>query len=352
MTVSAEALPRPVAPAPASPRLASLSEDWAGWPLHGDGAPVARESGLPGAPNCYVEGWKGKTVRAELLEVDPMLQRLLVRARAGGGPVPLRFDQIRCLTLVTRSESAPTAAPPPSGWMAPFVRYRIQFAAANEVCGLAEHAAETAHGLLLRDGGERRVFYPRSAYAHAALGDDADVAEARLVLRAQHVVSPDQLGAAIDASAQLSMMRIGVTLLALGHIDQAQLEAGLQAQRSQPELPLGELLRAAGTITAQQHLQALEHKMGHPIVDVDRFPVSVQALNLLPAADARLLGALPVWLDEQRVVVVTSDPGRHGLDKLLSFRFGRPVLLATPAMGPMERLIDLHHGPAAVPEAA
>lgn len=352
MTVSAEAQPRPETPAAAGPRLAPVADAWAGWPLHGQGASVAPDRNRPGTPNCYVEGWKGKTVRAELLEVDPMLQRLLLRARPGGGPVPLRFDQIRCLTLVTRSGSGPSDAPPPAARLAPFVRYRIQFSAANEVCGLAEHVAETAHGLLLRDGGERRVFYPRSAYAHAALGDDADVAEARLVLQAQHVVSPDQLGAAIEASAQLSMMRIGVTLLALGHIDQAQLAAGLQAQRQQPDLPLGELLLAAGTITAQQHQQALEHKRGHPIIDVDRFPVSAQALGLLPAADARLLDALPVWLDDQRVVVVTRDPARHDLDKLLGFRLGRPVLLATPAMGPMERLIDLHHGPAEEPEAA
>ena len=55
---------------------------------------------------------------------------------------------------------------------------------------------------------------------------------------------------------------------------------------------------------------ALAHKMGFPLVDLDRFPLDPQALALLPRRLAISHRVLPLMLDKERLIVAVDRPGR------------------------------------------
>ena len=55
---------------------------------------------------------------------------------------------------------------------------------------------------------------------------------------------------------------------------------------------------------------ALAHKMGFPLVDLERFPLDPQALALLPRRLAISHRVLPLLLDQERLIVAVDRPGR------------------------------------------
>jgi type II secretory ATPase GspE/PulE/Tfp pilus assembly ATPase PilB-like protein len=131
------------------------------------------------------------------------------------------------------------------------------------------------------------------------------------VLLSEHVTRPEQLLAAIEAQSRMPMVRIGEALIALGYITDSQLTDALTHQGKDRSVPLGELLVRQGLITRANLQTALARKMGYPQVDVQVFPIDIEALRKLPVAAALRLEMLPLGLMNGKVIVATEDPSRR-----------------------------------------
>ncbi|MET0383194.1 MAG: ATPase, T2SS/T4P/T4SS family [Burkholderiaceae bacterium] len=151
------------------------------------------------------------------------------------------------------------------------------------------------------------------AQVNAALAEQERLRGQRIgdVLMSQHVVKPEQLFAAIEAQSRMPMVRIGEALIALGFITEAQLNEALTHQGKDRSVPLGELLVRQGLISRNDLATALARKMGYPQVDVQTFPIDVDALRKLPVAAALRLEMLPLSLLNGKLVVATEDPSRR-----------------------------------------
>jgi type II secretory ATPase GspE/PulE/Tfp pilus assembly ATPase PilB-like protein len=131
------------------------------------------------------------------------------------------------------------------------------------------------------------------------------------VLLSDHVTTPAQLHAAIEAQSRMPMVRIGEALIALGYITESQLADALTNQGKDRKVPLGELLVREGLITRTNLRTALARKMGYPQVDLQAFPIDLDALRKLPVAAAMRLAMLPLGLLNGKVIVATEDPSRR-----------------------------------------
>jgi len=131
------------------------------------------------------------------------------------------------------------------------------------------------------------------------------------VLLNDHVTTPEQLHAAIEAQSRMPMVRIGEALIALGYITETQLTESLTSQGKDRKVPLGELLVREGLITRANLQTALARKMGYPQVDLRAFPIDIEALRKLPVAAAMRLEMLPLGLLNGKVIVATEDPSRR-----------------------------------------
>jgi type II secretory ATPase GspE/PulE/Tfp pilus assembly ATPase PilB-like protein len=132
-------------------------------------------------------------------------------------------------------------------------------------------------------------------------------------------------------------VRIGEALIALGFINQAQLEVALSQQREDRSVPLGELLVRRGLVSRADLQTALARKMGYPLVDVTQFPPEAEALGRLPHAVATRLPALPLLLRGGRLIIAVEDPSRPEVLDDIEFASQTkvvPVLARAGLLGP------------------
>jgi len=160
-------------------------------------------------------------------------------------------------------------------------------------------------------------------------------------LLSDHVKTPEQLHAAIEAQSRMPMVRIGEALIALGYITESQLAAALTNQGKDRKVPLGELLVREGLITRANLQTALARKMGYPQVDVQAFPIDLDALRKLPVAAALRLEMLPLGLMNGKVIVATEDPSRRDRIDEAEFLTQSKVVPVLPATNNLVEQIPL-----------
>ena len=290
---------------------------------------------------CVVEGLNGSRVNGRLTFFVPEEAVANVQVPPARTTLPLRFDQFRSLTLTDPLLAMPPpAGDPHQGLLAEraCTPYRVALKQGGEACGDTVGHVETSFGLFLfppldAHGSVLRIFIPRDAYASfdtgTRIGDllveqrattTAQVEDAAGHQRAlrrqklgelllqQQVVTPEKLMEAIAHQASMPPMRIGHALTSMGLISQAQLQDALNQQHQNRDTPLGELLVRMGMVSREDLQIALARKMGYPLVDVDVFPVEVEALRLLPYATALRLQAIPLLLRDGRLIVALADP--------------------------------------------
>ena len=324
------------------------------WPtpaLAAFAAPQPHTQPLP----CEIQGLNGKIMTGRLILFVPEQQVVHVQVPPARTTLPLRFNQFRKLTLIEPLEARPPAlgSTDPQALALderPRTPFRIHLAPTGEVSGETIGHVETDFGLFLfaplnAEGSRvRRVFMPREAYSHVELG--ARIGELLVTQRAatpqqvqqaadlqaqlrsrklgellveRRIVTPDQLLAAIEQQSRMPMVRIGEALLALRLITPQQLNEALAAQKHERNLPLGQLLIRLGIITQHDLQVALARKMGYPVVDVELFPVEVEALKKVPFAIALRQETLPLLLREGTLVVALNDPTQRPLIDELEF---------------------------------
>lgn len=284
------------------------------WPM----PPGARRYAAPpplGTPQpCRIETQTGLTLHGEMLDFDPAKRRLLFRAAPAAPEASLPFTSVRRLTLTAplepaaRSADAPKERAPLAAQERDYKLQQVGQATVEPISGRSAGHVETAEGLYLfspaqDDTAPCRVFVPRAAYSRCEFGPSAEELAAR-----HWIASPAQLVEALARQQSQPVVPLGQSLLALGLLTPAQLERVLQ--RLDGKAALGETLVDAGLVSRTDLQTALAHKMGFPLVDLQRFPLDPRALALLPRRLAISHRVLPLMLDGERLVVAVDRPGR------------------------------------------
>jgi len=179
---------------------------------------------------------------------------------------------------------------------------------------------------------------PLSAPAPAPAAKPARASD---MLLGDLVTTPAQLHAAIEAQGRMPMVRIGEALIALGYITETQLAQALASQGKDRKVPLGELLVTQGLITRANLQTALARKMGYPQVDLQVFPIDIDALRKLPVAAALRLEMLPLGLMNGKVIVATEDPSRRDRIDEAEFLTQAKVVPVLPAVNNLSDQIPL-----------
>jgi hypothetical protein len=81
-------------------------------------------------------------------------------------------------------------------------------------------------------------------------------------------------------------------------------------QRLDGKTALGEALVGAGLLSRTDLQTALAHKMGYPVVDLERFPLDRLALSMIPRDVAIAHRLMPLMRDGERLIVAVDRPGR------------------------------------------
>jgi type II secretory ATPase GspE/PulE/Tfp pilus assembly ATPase PilB-like protein len=135
----------------------------------------------------------------------------------------------------------------------------------------------------------------------------------------QPIVSVEELLKALERQSRLPVVRVGQTLVALGLVRPEQVAAALEAQQSDRNAPLGELLVRQNAISRADLRAALARTMGYPLVDLARFTPQLEALRRIPSRVALRLHALPLAVRNASLVVAIDDLTRwSALDELES----------------------------------
>jgi hypothetical protein len=268
-----------------------------------------------GSPQpCQIETRTGLKLQGAMLDFDPSKRRLQFRAASGGTDASLAFAGLRRLTLTdpllpaARAVDAPNERLPSTAQERDYTLQQVGHEAVLPLTGRTAGHVLAAEGLYLfsparDDGALCRVFVPRTAYSRCEFGPSVEELAAR-----HWIASPAKLLEALEQQEHAPVLPLGQTLLALGLLTQTQLDRVLQ--RMDGKAALGETLVDSGLVSRADLQTALAHKMGFPLVDLDRFPLDPQALALLPRRLAISHRVLPLMLDKERLIVAVDRPGR------------------------------------------
>ena len=293
---------------------------------------------------CEIAALNGSTRTGRLISFVPEESVAHLQVPPARTTLPLRFDQFRSITLIDPLAPSSTQPADPHAALLGYrarTTYQITFTDGGQLNGETLGHVDRAYGLFLflpidGAGHVRRMFIPRAVLGSAQFGprigevlvehhsatleqvDEAMQLQQQLreqklgdILLARQVVTPEQLFAALDQQATMPMVRVGDALLSLGLINDVQLREALAQQRDDRDVPLGEVLVRMGVVS-REHLQvALARKMGYPLVDIDAFPIELDALRKLAYASASQLRVMPLLLREGRLVIALDDPARR-----------------------------------------
>ena len=332
-------------------------------------APVCQIAPEP----CEIEGLNGSVMTGRLTIFSPEDALLQLQLPPSRTTMPLRFDQFRRLRLLAPLAPLPQLSEdslPPTLAERPAVPYTVHMHGGAALSGLTIRHLETEAGLFLfepvdADGAVRRSFVPRCAYTsadighrigellvaqHAATTQQVDAAlEEQNALRARkigdillsrQIISQEELINAIEQQSRMPMVRIGEALIALGMITAHQLDEALAQQRVDRDTPLGELLVRRGAVSREDLQTALSRKMGYPLVDVQNYPVDVEAVARVPYGVARRVPALALMRRAGRLVVAMEDPTRKAAIEQVEFAAQCKIVPVLARVGALAQAID------------
>lgn len=291
-----------------------------------------------GAAPCRVETVSGAAVDGEMLAFDPAAGTLEVRLTAEGQPLQMPFDRLRRLTLTQpwmlarRAPDAPVEVVPTA---AQERDYRIELADGGQMVGRTMGYVQADEGLYLFTPDEsgqalKRVFVPAQVCASVAFGKSAEE-----VAIEHWVATPEALLRAVEAQRNSRIMSVGDAVVQLGFVTRATVDQVLREQGADRERPLGEMLVDAGHLNRTDLQTALAHKMGYPVVDLNRFPIDLAAARLLSQRAMLDLHALPLMRHEHRLFVAVDELARVPPVKVLQALAGLEIV---PVLAPLGRL--------------
>jgi hypothetical protein len=144
-------------------------------------------------------------------------------------------------------------------------------------------------------------------------------------------------------------LKLGEILVRERVLTQAQLAKALAHQKAAGAgRMLGEVVVELGLATEKQLLQALTQSLGLPAVDLRGIEPSPDALEMLPAKQAREQRILPLRIVERsgrkRLIVALADPSGVAAIDELQFSSGMIVEVKVTTAGQLMTAIERHYG--------
>jgi hypothetical protein len=301
------------AAAPASPLEQEAVPAWH-WPMPpGREKSFGSQPALPWPQPCRIETQTRLTLYGDLLGFDAARRRLQFRANGSDIDASLAFATLKRVTLtnamqpLTRDKRSSRTRRAAAALERDYCLEQVGQEHQAPLTGRSAGHVEAAEGMYLfsplgEEGALLRVFVPRSAYTRSEFGPSVEEVAAR-----HWVASPAQLLQAV-AQPQAAATPLGQALLALGLVTPGQLQR--VQQRLDGKTALGEALVGAGLLSRTDLQTALAHKMGYPVVDLERFPLDRLALSMIPRDVAIAHRLMPLMRDGERLIVAVDRPGR------------------------------------------
>jgi hypothetical protein len=132
-------------------------------------------------------------------------------------------------------------------------------------------------------------------------------------------------------------MRLGEILIGLNMITSDQLEIALLRQKENQKKRLGEILMEMGLVDESQLKIALARKFGIPYVNLTGFNYEPEAIKMVSANLAIKFLAMPLCLQERKLVIALEDPMNVQTIREIEFSTKYKVL---PVIGLQEHIVD------------
>jgi type IV pilus assembly protein PilB len=137
--------------------------------------------------------------------------------------------------------------------------------------------------------------------------------------------------------------RLGEVLQERGQVSVDDLNDALQRQRGKV-LHLGELLLQRGTVSKEALVAALREVTPVPYFDCSDVQVPADVLAIIPADMARRCSALPLGLENHRLVVAMAEPQNLQMIDELQFKVGMDIDPRLAFRGELEAAMARHYG--------
>ncbi|GAB6100346.1 GspE/PulE family protein [Halanaerocella petrolearia] len=105
----------------------------------------------------------------------------------------------------------------------------------------------------------------------------------------------------------LRKKRLGDILVESGFITEDELTEALE-QQTETDKRLGTVLKEMDLITEQDVVEALEYQLGIPQVDLDKFIIDSDVIDLIPSSLAKRHRVIPIKKEEGKLTVAMEDP--------------------------------------------
>jgi len=139
---------------------------------------------------------------------------------------------------------------------------------------------------------------------------------------------------------------LGQTLLSLGFVDSAKLQAALVEQRRTGR-PLGKVLSEGRYVAEDQLAQGFAELSGLPYLDISQMELSGQSAHFLPERQARRFGAVVLEDRKTSLLVGMLDPTDLRVQDELSLAMKRPLDIVVISAPEFDRAMGLVYSHAA-----
>jgi type II secretory ATPase GspE/PulE/Tfp pilus assembly ATPase PilB-like protein len=165
-------------------------------------------------------------------------------------------------------------------------------------------------------------------------------------LTQNRIVSQEQLAAALKQQRVQPVQKLGEALVALGHLSQAQLDEALAIEARNRSVPLGQILLDMGAVDASVINTVMAQKLGIPVIDLQRFRISPEALKRIPQAVAQRYHILPVAEADNALIVAIDNPMNMAKMEELRFVAGMKLVPVIASAEDIRRAMEKHYAQA------
>jgi hypothetical protein len=122
----------------------------------------------------------------------------------------------------------------------------------------------------------------------------------------------------------MAAVKIGEILQSKNLINEAQLQIALVQQKITDEL-LGDIVVKLGFVSSKEMGQSLAEQAGMEFIDLGQYPLSEEALKLIPKEVAETTGFIPIEITDGRLSIGVTNPSNIvAVDKATSITGNQP----------------------------
>ena len=160
----------------------------------------------------------------------------------------------------------------------------------------------------------------------------------------EKICDAENLCAALAAKRAMPVVKLGDLLVQLGLLTPDQLGIALQFQQANEKKHLGEILVELGFLTREQLDLVLCQKLGIPFVDLTRFAIEPRVLKSLPEELVRKSAIVPLCYVEGRLAIAMADPLASETIERVRFFTQAQVVPVMANVDEIERVVVAYFG--------